>query len=174
VVQPSGQGVLFYLGTTNGVSTPIYMYFQSGPIQLVGSAFGATSSPATVTLNTWHHFALVVHGTAITTYVDGVAGTLGSTVSRGSIGGANWLLTIGDQQPSGVTPFQGFIDEFRITKGIALYTANFTPPTTPFTTDSIVIYGQDFRLGTWQSLATPYGKRRGESSMGDPIDTSGP
>jgi hypothetical protein len=30
-------------------------------------------------------------------------------------------------------PFNGLIDEFRIIKGVAVYTANFTPPTAPFT-----------------------------------------
>lgn len=37
-----------------------------------------------------------------------------------------------------------------------------------------IVYGQWFRMGTWQSLASPYGKRIGGATVGEPIDTSGP
>jgi hypothetical protein len=41
-------------------------------------------------------------------------------------------IVIGAKQDTGVERFNGFIDDLRITKGIARYTANFTPPTAPF------------------------------------------
>jgi hypothetical protein len=47
-------------------------------------------------------------------------------------------------------------------------------PTLITLTRPAIVYGQDFRLGVWQSLATQYGRRRSGSSMGEPIDTSGP
>lgn len=37
-----------------------------------------------------------------------------------------------------------------------------------------IVYGQWWRLGLWQALATPYGRRIGGASKGNPIDTSGP
>jgi hypothetical protein len=37
-----------------------------------------------------------------------------------------------------------------------------------------IVLGQDFRMGTWQSQATPHGKRKGAPSRGTPINTSNP
>jgi len=34
------------------------------------------------------------------------------------------------------TPFSGYVQDFRVTKGVVRYTANFTPPTSPISTDS--------------------------------------
>jgi Concanavalin A-like lectin/glucanases superfamily len=78
-------------------------------------------------LNVWHHNALVRSGDTITWYIDGVARK--SAVRAG-------LMTFGTNQIKigplgGVSPIM-FTDEFRITKGVARYTANFTPPTAAF------------------------------------------
>ena len=45
-------------------------------------------------------------------------------------------LTIGDRfasHPFGNYPVTGYISNFRMVKGTALYTSNFTPPATPLT-----------------------------------------
>jgi hypothetical protein len=40
-------------------------------------------------------------------------------------------MYIGANRAAG-DPMKGFIDDLRITKGVARYTANFTPPALPF------------------------------------------
>jgi Concanavalin A-like lectin/glucanases superfamily len=95
---------------------------------------GTTPTPAfsvatTLSLNTWHYFTVVRNGTSITTYLDGVGGTPSAILATTAIT-APATLFVGS-----VSEFQSIeLDEIRITKGIARYTANFTPPTAPFST----------------------------------------
>ena len=83
-------------------------------------------------LNQWVHVACVREGTGAgqtKMYVNGISA--GSTTYSASP--PSTALAIGrpyaelSQEHS-----KGFVDDFRITKGIARYTANFTPPTAPF------------------------------------------
>jgi len=89
-----------------------------------------------VALNTWSHVALVRSGTDLQVYVDGVANkATPMTVSNNFTDQNLWIGTTGGVATGGGAggdPFTGYIDEFRITKGVARYTANFTPPTAPF------------------------------------------
>ena len=88
----------------------------------------ATSGIGTLTVSTFHHFALVRNGSSFTFYVDGV-GTLLSTSSASFIANTDDVLVGAIFASSSVTEFwDGFIDDLRITKGVARYTANFTPP----------------------------------------------
>lgn len=82
-------------------------------------------------LNAWHHYALVKNGTTITAYVDGVS--VGSKTSVTSIQDQVTSLRIGVADGGGSEDIlNGYIDEFRFTKGVARYTANFTPPAAAF------------------------------------------
>jgi hypothetical protein len=75
---------------------------------------------------TWYHLAFSRSGSTVRLFVNGVldgsatesTNTSGSAVSY--FGGS-----------AGHT-FNGYIDDMRITRGYARYTANFTPPTAPF------------------------------------------
>jgi hypothetical protein len=50
-------------------------------------------------------------------------------------------LKIGTQWDASCMYWNGYIDEFRISKGIARWTSNFTPPTAPYgLTGSTVIF----------------------------------
>jgi hypothetical protein len=84
----------------------------------------------TASTGTWIHYALVRNGTTLTLYRDGTSS--GSATNSTDINtteiigiGAN-PLGYGGGSP-GDAPFNGYIDDLRITKGYARYTSSFTP-----------------------------------------------
>lgn len=94
------------------------------------SSIGPTlSGTANVSANTWQHIALVRNGTSLKLYVNGtsVASTTSSTSLDNSTITSKYIRLFNDGTNS--NPFVGYIDDLRITKGLARYTANFTPPT---------------------------------------------
>lgn len=76
------------------------------------------------TSNKWNHAAVVKSGTTLKTFINGIQ--VGSTATGVSaLGAAAQALDIG-RRVSGYA--FGYIQDFRITKGKALWTSNFTPP----------------------------------------------
>ena len=79
-----------------------------------------------------YHIALCRSGTATKLFINGTqsgstytdSSTYLSTQSRPVIAGGGLTL--------GASPFNGYIDDLRITKGVARYTANFVPPIQAF------------------------------------------
>lgn len=137
--QSGSEGLVLLFG--NGAVAPIFMLYNTGSNQYVGSMFGsgALNSPSnTAVQNAWNHFAIVVANNVATFYCNGIGGTP-ATITETSIGGAGWFLSFGGSS-FGDPPYSGYLDEVRIIKGYAAYTANFTPPTAPFT--PIVVPGQ--------------------------------
>ena len=77
------------------------------------------------------HYAVVRSGNNFTLYRDGTSVSTGtSTVSFGTSN--SFPLYIGGAQTAGSHWFPGYLDEIRITKGVARYTSNFTPPAEEF------------------------------------------
>lgn len=86
---------------------------------------------ATITTGAWHHIALVRRGSAFQTYIDGVADASGT--SSTTMRTLNEQLVIGAADATGSSPnLNGYIDDLRITKGVARYTAPFAVPTATF------------------------------------------
>ena len=83
----SGYGALFGKGL-NGNDPQLYMWYD-GSSQLFGLTYDGTNAgeanakPEVISLNTWHHFALVRDATAhtLTEYVDGISVASGSDAS---------------------------------------------------------------------------------------------
>ena len=87
----------------------------------------------TIPTNTWTHVAVVRSGTATGNVKAYVNGALYATSAVAVTDNFNQTepLRIGINRAS-TEFFPGYTDEVRITKGIARYTAAFTPPTAPF------------------------------------------
>ena len=82
---------------------------------------------------TWYHVALVrdYSASTVTWFIDGTASGQATSVTGNvafTTSPAHCLGAYGD----GTLPFDGYIDEFRITNGQAVYTEDFTAPTAAF------------------------------------------
>mgnify|MGYP001557841740 CR=1 FL=1 len=79
-----------------------------------------------ISINTWYHIALVRNGTVFTMYKDG--SSVGTGSSGSSYNDFTGVFNVGRDAEGVSNPFNGHIDEFRVTKGIARWVANFTVP----------------------------------------------
>lgn len=98
--------------------------FQVGGVQILNS-----STMTNISDGNWHHIALTRSGTTVTWWYDGTSS--GTTTSSASVGGSGNPLVIG-MRSDGVQTYTCNLDDFRITKGVARYTTNFTPPSIEF------------------------------------------
>jgi len=93
-----------------------------------GGANRIISSNGAISTGTWYHIAATREGTNSKLFLDGTQ--VGSTYTDST----NYLIpsgrpSIGAQgRTVGNSGVNGYIDDLRITKGVARYTANFTPP----------------------------------------------
>lgn len=89
----------------------------------------ATVPMGTVPINVWTHVAVVRNGNTIQGYINGVkSGTTITTTATLYNNAGN--LQIGGEPGGNSTPY--YFDEIRISKGIARWVANFTPPSKPY------------------------------------------
>ena len=113
---------------TGGNATRLNIVLASGQIRgdtsASGSLFAACGS---YTANSWNHFAITRSGSSLKVFLNGTA-IYSGTNSQAFTDGAFY---IGSNYPPN-SYFNGFIDELRILNDTAAWTANFTPPTSPY------------------------------------------
>ena len=140
-----------------GVSSGMYFSINTNNA-LVHGSFGNGDNGNNITannvisLNTWHHIALCregtgtnqtkifVDGTAVLTYTDAsnyASYTYGPYLASYDVGGTT-------------AEYTGYIDDLRVTSGIARYTSNFTPPTAAFLNSGPTL---DLSSGTYFNYA---------------------
>lgn len=110
-------GVAFFL---NQNANEIFFYN--------GADNTAIITNTTVSLNQWTHIACQRFQGNWSVYINGVK-DLQTLFSESDVGNTQpcFIGTAADS-PSTYRNFNGYIDDLRITKGIARYTSNFTPP----------------------------------------------
>lgn len=107
----------------SGLKPAMYKYDNGGNTFL--------KSSTTLTSNKWYHIAYCRLNGITSLYIDGIADA--SAPDNSNYSSSNIKLSIGYQEGGGARyPFTGMIDDIRITKGLARYNGNFSPPITPF------------------------------------------
>jgi hypothetical protein len=98
-----------------------------------GTSWDAVSSMSlgSIDQNTWNHFAVVRKGVNFYGFKNGVL--QGTAVSSLSLVSSTGPLSVGYWNFGGGSYFTGYLDELRVTKGLARWTENFTPPTSAYT-----------------------------------------
>lgn len=93
-----------------------------------GTATTGVSGTTSFTTAVWHHVAFVRTGNTLKLFVDGVQE--GGDISfTGTLPDNSTPLSIGRLGSLATLTMNGGVDEFRLSIGIARWTANFTPPT---------------------------------------------
>lgn len=109
------------------VDTTVVRFGRHGAAQYDGFPISALPTSG------WHHLALSRASGTVYMFVDGVSQTV--TAVNGGIGlyafSSDKSIEVGRTADD---EFHGYIDDLRITKGVARYTAAFTPPTAPHPT----------------------------------------
>lgn len=126
---PSNYYYIWAQGSSTSGTNNFGVYYQSNVLKVWHNGGTAITGTNALSLNTWHHVALSREGTSLKLFLDGTqegsTATNSSNITSSATGLtiARWA-EIGD---NGV--WTGYISDFRVTKGLARYTANFTPPT---------------------------------------------
>jgi hypothetical protein len=117
-------------------SNPSYQAAINASGFIFGSVTGIGDLPAAtiaVPLNAWTHFAIVRTSTSSSGgayYINGVPA--GTFTDSSNISGTTTTLNVGTtNNNTSVSPLNGYLSNFRIVKGVAVYTGVFTPSTVP-------------------------------------------
>lgn len=125
----------YYSGPSNGANTStslIGLITSTGKVSF-GNTGGVLVSTGDGAIKTgqWQHVALTRQGNILNVWINGhLKGS--ATVSNWNITDVGSVYLAYSVYQSNYSYYTGYIDEFRLTRGMAVYTSDFTPQTTPF------------------------------------------
>jgi hypothetical protein len=153
----------------NGASTDGWVLFlnTSNQMQIYDQTL-KTSSSAALSTSTWFHLAISRVSGTLTYYVNGASA--GSFSYSAATNASSTGIRIGTR--TDVTSFFfGYIQDFRIYKGVAKYTGNFNPPSA--TADPAIAAGNDSLIDSPTNYGTDTGvggEVRGNYCTLNPLD----
>lgn len=135
---------------TGGQKDAVAFYVSGGTVRFQGIvntiSQGDYQCSWTPSINTWYHIAIVRNGANFYIFINGVSQTLtvNTAISTNSLSPTYGtpIPAIGEYGDYNGFYFNGWIDEFRFSKGIARWTTNFTPPTAAYdNNDNVSVIG---------------------------------
>ena len=126
---PNSYPRIFSLGSySDGVTIAVsiesglfYLWINQSPL------IGATVS----VVDTWAHFAVIRRSGSIIVYLNGTPIAAPITNTANMIDTLHNLVIGNETSPGSEAAFTGYLTNFRIVKGTAVYLSNFTPPRSP-------------------------------------------
>lgn len=127
----TGTQCLFSSGIGNSVGNFAGYFANGSTFDIYNNGVGPAkfSGTCSISANTWFHFAVTRASGTTRVFLNG--SQVGSGTDTFSYSSTTGTARVGSDGISGF-PLKAYSDDFRITKGVARYTANFTPPTGPF------------------------------------------
>jgi hypothetical protein len=188
----------YFFGVGNRASTTTRCMLSVNTSGNIVIDWDGTSADTTVTFTTglatgrWYHIAAASNGTALKIYVDGIAASQTATLGTSTQANAPVSIAVPGlaANPATYNGLNGYLQDFRIYKGVAKYTSNFNPPsstqnpTIAAGNDSLVdtptSYGTDDGLGgsvrgnyaTWNPLISSTNLTNGNLSVVQPSTTA--
>ena len=155
----STSGAQVIMGRNGSSDRSWALYYNSGNLRFAfyTSTTNDVAFSWTPSVDTWYHIAVVRNGADLKVFVDGTQ--IGTTynISTNSIRDAiSSDFYIGENVEQTGYYFNGWLDEIRISKGIARWTANFTSPTEAYSGDETLDFDETVNVDdTWQIQSNP-------------------
>jgi hypothetical protein len=118
------------VGASGARSSGFVWYMTAAnKLQVFSVSSDRGASATALSSATWYHIALVRSAGVFSYFIDGIKDATTFTLATNYTNTTPLLGRFCDGTPN---MFNGYMDEVRVTKGIARYTADFTPPASPF------------------------------------------
>ena len=115
----------FYIGSDNKFTVALFN-------TSAGGVYLNANSSSVLLINTWYHTAFTLAGTTLRLFIDGTLEATNSTPTGTYATNTNQLIIGRDVATVPGRDLNGYIDDLRITKGVARYTSNFSVPPAQF------------------------------------------